>query len=204
MAASDGLTVAVTGPTGDLGIALVSRLERSRSVRRVVGDGAPPVRPRRARLAEDRVPPGRRAGRGQRARRRSKDADVVVHLAFSILGAGDATRAINVDGSRSVFEAAADAGARAHLLRVERRRVRIPRRQPDRGSARTCRRAGPPSTSTRSRRPRSSRCSASVLDVRTGTAPYVFRPCIVAGPNAQMPLERCCPTSGCRSGCRRR
>ena len=40
-----------------------------------------------------------------------KDADVVVHLAFSILGAGDATRAINVDGSRNVFEAAADAGA---------------------------------------------------------------------------------------------
>ena len=40
-----------------------------------------------------------------------KGADVVVHLAFAILSASDATRAINVDGSRNVFEAAVEAGA---------------------------------------------------------------------------------------------
>ena len=33
--ATDGLTVAVTGPTGDLGIALVSALDKSRKVKRV-------------------------------------------------------------------------------------------------------------------------------------------------------------------------
>ena len=35
--AADGLTVAVTGPTGDLGIAIVLALERSRGVKRIVG-----------------------------------------------------------------------------------------------------------------------------------------------------------------------
>ena len=38
-------------------------------------------------------------------------ADVVVHLAFAILSASDATRELNVEGSRRVFEAAARAGA---------------------------------------------------------------------------------------------
>ena len=33
-----------------------------------------------------------------------KGADVVIHLAFAILGAGDDTRELNVDASRSVFE----------------------------------------------------------------------------------------------------
>ena len=39
-----------------------------------------------------------------------KGADVVVHLAFAILGASDDTRELNVDGSRSVFEESAKAG----------------------------------------------------------------------------------------------
>ena len=42
----------------------------------------------------------------------AKGADVVVHLAFAILSAGDATRELNVNGSRMVFEAAAKAGAK--------------------------------------------------------------------------------------------
>ena len=40
-----------------------------------------------------------------------KGADVVVHLAFAILDASDATRELNVEGSRRVFEEAAKAGA---------------------------------------------------------------------------------------------
>ena len=42
----------------------------------------------------------------------AKGADVVVHLAFAILSASDATRELNIDGSRMVFEAAAKAGAK--------------------------------------------------------------------------------------------
>ncbi len=43
--ATQGLTVAVTGPTGDLGIAVVDALERSRSVKRIVGMARRPFDP---------------------------------------------------------------------------------------------------------------------------------------------------------------
>ena len=42
---SDGLTVTVTGPTGDLGIALVTALERSRRVKRIIGMARRPFEP---------------------------------------------------------------------------------------------------------------------------------------------------------------
>src|SRR5687767_8994985 len=108
MAAGDGLTVTVTGPTGDLGIALVSRLERSRRVKRIVAMARRPFDPAERGWRKTEY----RQGDVQDAasvRDVVKDADVVVHLAFSILGEGDATHAINVEGSRQVFEAVADA-----------------------------------------------------------------------------------------------
>ena len=43
--ASDGLTVAVSGPTGDLGVAIVTALERSRSVKRIDGMARRPFDP---------------------------------------------------------------------------------------------------------------------------------------------------------------
>ena len=46
--ADEALTVAVTGPTGDLGIALVSALERSRRVKRIVGMARRPFDPAEA------------------------------------------------------------------------------------------------------------------------------------------------------------
>ncbi len=39
-----------------------------------------------------------------------KDADVVVHLAFIIMGSSKETSAVNLEGSRNVFEAAVSAG----------------------------------------------------------------------------------------------
>ena len=47
----------------------------------------------------------------------TKGADVVAHLAFAILSASDATRELNVNGSRMVFEAAAKAGAKRIVTR---------------------------------------------------------------------------------------
>ena len=40
-----GLTVAVTGPTGDLGIAIVDALQRSRAIQRIVGMARRPFDP---------------------------------------------------------------------------------------------------------------------------------------------------------------
>src|SRR3954452_12861477 len=108
--ATNGLTVAVTGPTCDLGIALVSALDRSRRVQKIGGMGRRPFDPQ----SQDWKKVEYRQGDVQdkrSVRDAVKGADVVVHLAFAIIGAGSASHAINVDGSRTVFEAAIDEGA---------------------------------------------------------------------------------------------
>lgn len=108
--ASDGLTVAVTGPTGDLGIALVSELERSRRVKRIVGMARRPFDPAQEGWRKTEYRQG-----DVRDKKSVRDAvagaDVVVHLAFAIIGAGSMSHEINVEGSRRVFEAAVEAGA---------------------------------------------------------------------------------------------
>jgi len=106
-----GLTVAVTGPTGEIGRAFMRALERSREVARIVGMARRPFDP----AAEGwRHTEYRRGDVLDRAsvERLVEDADVVVHLAFVIVKAGDETRHVNVEGSRNVFEAAVAAGAR--------------------------------------------------------------------------------------------
>ena len=112
--ATQGLTVAITGPTGDLGIAVVAALERSRAVKRVVGMARRPFDPaergwKKTEYREGDVQDERSV------RELVKGADAVVHLAFAILSAGDATRELNVEGSRRVFEEAAKAGAQRIL-----------------------------------------------------------------------------------------
>jgi UDP-glucose 4-epimerase len=191
MARRDGLTVAVTGPTGDLGIALVSRLERSRRVARIVAMARRPFDPAERGWRKTEY----RQGDVQDAssvRDVVEGADVVVHLAFSIMGEGDATRAINVDGSRIVFDAAADAGAERlcyassiaaygfHDDNPAWIREDVPAR-------------GTPEHFYSQQKAEVEQVLRGVLDLRPGTAAYVFRPCIVAGPNAQMPLEGMLP-----------
>src|SRR4029079_16508354 len=108
--AATGLTVAVTGPTGDLGIAIVNALERSRAVKKIVGMARRPFDPADQGWKKTEY----RQGDGSDAASVGglvKGADVFVHLAFAILDASDATRELNVDGSRRVFEEAAKAGA---------------------------------------------------------------------------------------------
>jgi nucleoside-diphosphate-sugar epimerase len=107
---SPGLTVAVTGPTGDLGLALVGGLERSRSVKRIVGMARSPFEPSEHGWKKTEY---RRGDVLDRASVESlvDGADVVVHLAFIIMGGRDETRTINLEGSRNVFEAAIACGA---------------------------------------------------------------------------------------------
>jgi UDP-glucose 4-epimerase len=107
---SPGLTVAVTGPTGDLGQGLVSALERSRSIKRIVGMARRPFDPSEHGWKKTEY---RRGDVLDRASVESlfDGADVVVHLAFIIMGGRDETRSINLEGSRNVFEAALASGA---------------------------------------------------------------------------------------------
>jgi UDP-glucose 4-epimerase len=107
---SNGLTVAVTGPTGDIGRAAVRALEQAPEVERVVGMARRPFDP--ADLGWERA----EYRQGDVLDRESVDAlvegaDVVVHLAFIIFGDHEETREVNLQGSRNVFEAAIAAGA---------------------------------------------------------------------------------------------
>jgi nucleoside-diphosphate-sugar epimerase len=113
MASDSGLTVAVTGPTGTFGFGLVPLLEEDDRIARVVGV---------ARRSFDPAVHGwhkmtyRRGDVGEQAvlEEAFEGADVVVHLAFLVAGAdgSDASRHVNIEGTRNAFRAAAAAGAR--------------------------------------------------------------------------------------------
>ena len=112
MAPARKLTVAVTGPTGEIGIAALRALDASPSVGRVIGMARSPFHPGDHELS-DKV----EYRRGDVLDRDSVDglvegADVVVHLAFIIMGDPEAARDINLEGSRNVFEATVAAGAK--------------------------------------------------------------------------------------------
>jgi len=104
-----GLTVAVTGPTGDLGRAFIRTLERSREVERIVGMARRPFDPAAHGWKRTEYRRGDVLDRAS-VETLVEDADVVVHLAFIVVKASAETRHINVEGSRNVFEAAAAAG----------------------------------------------------------------------------------------------
>jgi nucleoside-diphosphate-sugar epimerase len=115
------------------------------------------------------------------------DADVVVHLAFVIVDDGGDGREINRVGSRNVFEAAVAAGARrlvytssvaAYGFRNDLPEL-ITEKEPPLGSDRH------PYSADKAE------VEADLEDAVAGsdTAAYVFRPCIVAGPEATLLLD---------------
>lgn len=104
------LTVAITGPTGTFGLALVPLLQDDDRIARVVGVARRPFDPSERgwskmdyRRGDVRDPATLQAA--------FDGADVVVHLAFLILsGSKETTRSINVEGTLNTFRAAASAG----------------------------------------------------------------------------------------------
>lgn len=105
-----GLTVAVTGPTGTFGLALLPLLQDDAQVDRIIGIARRPFDP--AERGWTKMEYRRGDVRDVEALRSSFDgADVVVHLAFLIVGGSrGTTRSINVDGTLNAFRAAVDAG----------------------------------------------------------------------------------------------
>jgi UDP-glucose 4-epimerase len=186
VAASPSLTVAVTGPTGDIGRSLLRSLQRSREVALVNAMARRPFDPEAAGLRHTEYRQGDVLDRTS-VDRLVADADVVVHLAFLILGSLEETQRINLEGSRNVFEAAVAAGAKRliyassvaaygfHGDNPPLLTEDVPPRGTDRHyySAQKAKLEG---------------VLAEVVD-GTDTAAYVFRPCIVAGPDALMLLE---------------
>jgi len=180
------LTVAVTGPTGEIGRAFLGALERSSEVGRVLGMARRPFHPATQGLQKVSYRRGDVLDRGAVADL-VKDADVVVHLAFIIMGGPEETSAVNMDGSRNVFEAAASAGVKrlvyassvaAYGFHGDNPQP-LTEEVPARGSA-------------------GHYYSAQKAEVETilhealsgsSTAAYVLRPCIVGGPDAPLLID---------------
>jgi nucleoside-diphosphate-sugar epimerase len=180
------LTVAITGPTGDIGRSLLRALDGDRQVGRIVAMARRPFDPAQA---------GLRKTEYHRADVLDRDtiegllagADVVVHLAFLIVGDREEAQRINLQGSRNVFEAAVKVGAKrlvyassvaAYGFHAENPSP-LTEEVPARGTERHYYSA------------QKAELEGALHQVLEGsrTEAYVFRPCIVAGPDAPALLE---------------
>jgi nucleoside-diphosphate-sugar epimerase len=184
---TDGLNVAVTGPTGDLGIALVDALERSRKVKKIVGMARREFDPADQGWKKTEYRQGDVQDKAS-VRDALKGADVVVHLAFAILSASDATRAVNVDGSRNVFEAAVESGAERVCYASSVAAYGFHDDNPD-WLTEDVEPRGTPEHFYSQQKAEVEGVLAQALLKTTRTNAWVFRPCIVAGPKAQTLLE---------------
>jgi nucleoside-diphosphate-sugar epimerase len=114
-------------------------------------------------------------------------AEVVVHLAFIIVAGSGESREINLNGSRNVFEAAASAGARRLVYTSSVAAYGFHDDAPELLSEDI------PARGTE-RHPYSAQKAEveAALNAALAGSPtdaYVFRPCIVAGPEAQLLVE---------------
>lgn len=182
-----GITVAVTGPTGDIGRAFMRALERSREVRAIRA---------MARRALDPAAEGWRKTtylRGDVLDRAAVEelvagADAVVHLAFAIMGAGGAEgHRVNLEGSRNVFSATVAAGVPRLVYTSS---VAAYGFHPDNPPLLT-EDVPPRGTGAHAYSAGKAEVEQLLGDLTRGstTAVYVFRPCIVAGPDALMMIE---------------
>ena len=99
------ITVAVTGPTGDIGRALLRRLDADPLVTKVLGMARRPFDPASQGLEKTEYRQGDVLDRDA-VQALAGEADVLVHLAVIIVGGREETRSVNLEGSRNVFEAA--------------------------------------------------------------------------------------------------
>jgi len=185
-ALSQKLTVAITGPTGDIGRSLLPALERSREVGAIRAMARRPFDPAAEGLRKTEY---RQADVLDRAAVQDvlAGADVVIHLAFMIIGGLEQTRAVNLEGSHNVFEAAIAAGATrlvyassvaAYGFHADSPPL-LTEDIPPRGTERHYYSA------------QKAELELSLRDLLDGTSTdaYVFRPCIVGGPDALTLLE---------------
>jgi UDP-glucose 4-epimerase len=181
-----GLTVAVTGPTGEIGRAVLRALERSTEVERVLGMARRPFDP----TAHGWKKVSYRQGDvldPTAVAELVANADVVVHLAFLIMGGPKETRAVNLEGSRNVFQAAVAAGVKrlvyassvaAYGFHGENPQP-LTEEVPARGTASHYYSA------------QKAEVEATLHEVLNGTstAAYILRPCIVGGPDAPLLID---------------
>jgi UDP-glucose 4-epimerase len=181
------LTVAVTGPTGEIGLPLLGELERDPAVKVVRGMARRRFDPASEGWGKVEYRRGDILDRGALAAL-FDGVDVAVHLAFAIFGDREEGRRVNLEGSRNVFEVARAAGVRrlvyassvaAYGFHPENPQP-LTETMPARGSESFYYSA------------QKAELEATLDDVLAGSGmeAYVFRPCIVAGPRATMLIAK--------------
>ncbi len=181
------ITVAVTGPTGAVGRSVIRALERDARVGRISGMARRPFEPAFLRWRKIRYRCGDVCDRSA-VDELVADADVVIHLAYAILGSrGESARA-NLTGSRNVFEAAAVARRPGRLVFMSSvaaygyyadNPVPLTEDVQARGSP----------EHYYSAHKAASEVLLAEVTAGSGLDVYVLRPCIVVGPDT-MPLVR--------------
>jgi nucleoside-diphosphate-sugar epimerase len=180
------LTVAVTGPTGEMGQAVVSALERSRDIGEILGMARRPFDPRERGWKKVVYRRGDVLDK-RKVARLVEDADVVIHLAFMIMGSARASRRVNLDGSRNVFEASAAAGVKRLIYASSVAAYGFHKDNPQPLTEDVPARG----TSGHYYSAQKAEVEAMLADALYGsrTKAYVFRPCIVAGPHAPLLID---------------
>jgi len=183
------LCVGVTGPTGEIGRSLMRALERSDEVGRIIGMARGPFDPSSEGFKKTEYRRGDILDRAA-VNQLAEDVDVMVHLAFIVFPDKRESRRINLKGSRNVFEAAFEAGVERLVYTSS---VAAYGWHDDN-----------PEWLTEDVEPRGSdehHYSAQKAEVEQlltnlasaigkDTDVYVFRPCIVAGPQALMLIRK--------------
>jgi nucleoside-diphosphate-sugar epimerase len=183
----DGLTVAVTGPTGEIGRPFLRAMDRTRGVKRVIGMARRPFDPHSLGLRKTEYRQGDITNR-EDVDELVRGVDVVIHLAFIVLGASDRTRDINLEGSRNVFEATVDAGIErlVYTSSVAAYGFHADNPQPLTEDVPT---RGTEAHPYSAQKAELESTLHEIVDGAEGTDAYIFRPCIVAGPEARMLIE---------------
>lgn len=177
-----GLTVAVTGPTGEIGVAAVDALEREPEVERIIGMARRDVDPSSYGWVKTEYRRGDILDRAA-VENLVAEADVVVHLAYLIMGSRAASHLVNLDGTRNVFEATVAADRATRLVYTSS--VAAYGYHPDNPQPLT---EDVPVTGSKEHyySQQKAECESLLEEVTAGTGleVYVLRPCIVAGPHA--------------------
>src|SRR3954451_22734707 len=176
-----GLTVAITGPTGDIGRALLRHLDDAPEVDRVIGMARRPFNPGALGLEKTEYRQGDILDKDSIASL-VEGADVLVHLAFIIFGGREETHRINLEGTRNVFEAGVSGGVNRFVYTSSVAAYGFHDENPQPLTEEVAPKGtdGFYYSAQKAELERELHRMVDGSDVET----YVFRPCIVAGPDA--------------------
>ncbi len=174
--------MAVTGPTGEIGISAVTALERDPAVDEIIGMARRPFDASAFGWTKTTYRQGDILDRDA-VDALVASADIVIHLAFVIFASREDSARINVQGARNVFEATVAAGRAKRLVYTSS--VAAYGYHPDN-----------PVPLTEDMPPRGSpehyysqqkvQCEEALAEITDGSSlqVVVLRPCVVAGPKA--------------------